>query len=138
MSNTSERIKYRARRKLNYNRIQDHVKLWSRFLFCNDIKRIPANLILTEWMKKTMTLNKLRTRIFPVLLSSAISYVVVDYQHLTASCNVAYALVKTNLRPAMIAETLPKTIMVLVTIRIINRQKPEKETFLSPERVEFS
>ena len=91
-------------------------------------------------MKTTMTLNKLPTRIFPVLLGSAISYVVVDYQHLTASCNVAYAyaLVKTNLRPAMIAETLPKTMMVPATIRKINRQKPEKENFLSPGRVEFN
>lgn len=54
-----------------------------------------------------MTLNRLRTRIFPVLLSSAISYIVVDYQHLTVSCNVAYAyaLGKTNLMPAIIAES---------------------------------
>ena len=129
VSNTPERITHRAWRKLNYNRIQDHGKLCSRSLFYNDIKRIPPNLILTfgpkfffSWIiffPPTMTKGKLNhssclylvsirstRRRTNVLLCTAISYVVVDYQHLTASWHVTYAcaLVKRNLRPAMIAE----------------------------------
>ena len=80
-----------------------------------------------------------------VLLSSDISYyVVVDYQHLTASWYVAYAyaLVKTNLRPQWLLGSGAQLgsdrkqlffFVVLVAIRKINRQKPKQENFRSPD-----